>query len=148
MNKDEPPKKFTYQRADGRRIKKIASRERDRYVSKIQEDTSYGCYYRVEQELNVPRATVRYWHKKSEDPRFHAQPHGRLQYSCGTFKIWERPVVKQHIIEFLTAYPNSTLIQISNELSYCFSRQVTRKVRFRFFFFFLNSRSLKEYWTI
>jgi hypothetical protein len=46
----------------------------------------------------------------------------------GTFEIWEKPVVFTYIVEFLTAFPNSKLLQIANELSFCFDRNVTRKV--------------------
>jgi hypothetical protein len=119
-------KKFTYQRADGRR-KMIVSRERQRYVSKVREDSTFGCYSRVERELNVHRATIRYWFLKRSENQCHESG------SCGgrrsgTFEILENPVVQQYMIEFLTAFPNSTSNQIADELSFCFSRNVSRRV--------------------
>ena len=105
----------------------VISRERARYVSKVNEDNTFGCYSRVERELNVPRATVRYWYLRSEILANHGSG------SCGgrrsgTFEIWEKPVVHQYLIEFLAAFPNSTLNQIAEEFSFCFSRNVSRRV--------------------
>jgi hypothetical protein len=120
-------KSFTYDRADGRRSKMIVSRERERYVSKVSEDISFGCYSRVERDLNVPRATIRYWYLKSWED--HSHESGSCGgWRSGTFQIWEQPIVQQYIVEFLTAFPNSTIAHISNELSYCFSRNVSKRV--------------------
>lgn len=134
-NKSE--KKLTYQRSDGRRNRSIVSRERHRLASKVAEDSSFGCYYRVEEELGVSRATVRYWFlKKKNQDNLHEEPCGG--YRSGTFQIWERPVVRSYLVEFLTAFPGSTLIKIAKELSYCFSRNVTRKVRISIFDYFCS----------
>jgi hypothetical protein len=120
-------KKKTYQRADGRRNKAIVSRERRRYVSRVSLDNSFGCYYRVEQELDIPRATVRYWYLKKKNAQDqHEVPCGSKR--TGIFFAWEKPVVQSYLIEYLTAFPCSTLNQLATELSSCFSRKVTRKV--------------------
>jgi hypothetical protein len=42
-----------FQRADGRRQKKIVLKERDRLVLNVLQDPVYGCYSRVEGELGV-----------------------------------------------------------------------------------------------
>jgi hypothetical protein len=103
----------------------IVARERERYVSKVLEDNTFGCYSRAERDLNVPRATIRYWYLKSEDQHESGSCGGRR---FGTFEIWEQPIVQQYIVEFLTAFSNSTIAHISYELSYCFSRNVSKRV--------------------
>jgi hypothetical protein len=122
-------KNSTYQRSNGRRNKMIVSRERRRYIDMVSADSSYGCYYRVEQDLHVPRATVRYWYQKKQDARdadLHELPCGGQRN--GVFEVWERPVVRQYIGDFLAAYPTSTVSQIAAELSRCFKRKVTNRV--------------------
>lgn len=121
-------KNSVYPRADGRRHKMIVARERQRYVSKVREDETYGCYSRVERNLEVPRATIRYWFLKWLENQTTHETRSCGGRRFGTFEILEKPVVHQYLIEFLTAYPNSTSSQIANELSFCFSRKVTRRV--------------------
>jgi hypothetical protein len=124
------PKKLTYKRANGARNKTIVTRERQRYVAKVLEDHTLGCYHRVEKELEVPRATIRYWFLKSAQERGEILLH---ESECGgqrsgIFQVWERPVVRQYIVEYLTAFPYTSLNQLANELSFCLDRHVTRKV--------------------
>jgi hypothetical protein len=49
------------QKADGRRAKTALNNERMLIIEKLTEDFSYGCYSRVEREINQNRAKVRYW---------------------------------------------------------------------------------------
>jgi hypothetical protein len=132
MTDSRTDQKLTYQRSDGRRNKMIVTRERMRYISKIFEDSSYGCYYRVEKDLEIPRSTVRYWFLKTSQERGQFDLH---ESDCGgqrsgTFQVWERPVVRQYIVEYLAAFPYSTLTHLAKELSFCMDRNVTRKVFF------------------
>ena len=130
-----------HQRADGRRNKKLVARERQRFFNKVDEDSGFGCYYRVEKELQIPRATVRYWYLKlkaeRDDPNHEPSQVGGQRFE-GTIKIWERPVVRQYIVEYLTAFPYSTLQNVANELSFCLERNVTRRVCLLFIFSFAN----------
>lgn len=111
----------------------VVSRERQRYLDRVEEDSSFGCYYRVEKDLEIHRATVRYWYLKKkrerEDPVHEGARCGGYRFS--TVKIWERASVRQYIIEFLTAFPYSTLENLAKELTFCLDRNVTRKVRLR-----------------
>ncbi len=116
----------TYNRADGRRNKMLVSRERHRLVQRVNEDSSFGSYYRVEQELNVPRSSIRYWVIKSSDPHFHKGSCGGKR--SGTFADWEKSVLHQYIVEFLDVHPHSNLQVIAKELTLCFYRNVSVKV--------------------
>ncbi len=114
----------------------LVSRERNRLVSRVGEDEGYGCYYRVEQDLDVHRASVRYWWLKSQDPTFHANSCGGKRH--GVFEDWEKIAVKQYVVEFLTAFPHSNLAEIANEISHCFTRTVTPRVFILFVFSFFS----------
>lgn len=126
MSNQRSEGKSSYKRVN--RNQMIVSRERRRYTEFVLSNPTFGKYYRVEQELGVPRATVRYWYLKRQTE--HQDLH---ELACGgyrerTFRSWERPVIGKYIVEFLTAYPKSTLQTVADELSTCLSRNIHRKV--------------------
>ena len=110
----------------GKRNEMLANRERDRFVKKVCEDPSFGCYYRVEQDLEVPRSSVRYWVLKSQDRDFHGLTCGGNRHKA--IKDWEKPIVQQYVVEYLNAFPYSNLKQLASELCRCFERNVTPRV--------------------
>ncbi len=57
----------------------------------IEEQGAFGAYSRVEDELDIHRALVRYWFIKNYDPIFHNKGVGGYRYS--RFQPWEKPVV-------------------------------------------------------
>jgi hypothetical protein len=107
------------------RYQKTREWEKKVIVEKVKEDLTYGCFSRTERDIKVPRAKARYWFIKDRDQTFHAQTCGGLRKNNRTFEPWEKPVVFRAVIDFLEQYPHSTLQDISNELSFCFLRNVS-----------------------
>jgi transposase len=102
-----------------------AKYQRRLIVDLVQEDLSYGKYSRVEKELNIHRAKVRYWWKKYNEIDFHNLPHGGPKNQV--FKPWEIDTVCSYVIYFFDAVNrNAKVKELQEALSTAFDRTVRK----------------------
>lgn len=82
-------------------------------------------YYACEKKTGIPRSLIRYYVKKELDLSYHDGSWGRKE--CRIFQDYEKPIIHQEILAYLSENPEARPIDLHEHLLYMLSRKFSTK---------------------